>query len=153
MAPRPEPSASSPRTLADQFRSWSDEDLVRLLTARPDLATPAPQDSAQLASRAGTRASTVRAVDQLSVLELTVVESLVGLAPGVSVADVQQQVNATPEVIAEAVEHLVSLALVWGPMDALRPLSVLGEIVGTTCLLYTSPSPRDGLLSRMPSSA
>ena len=28
---------------------------------------------------------------------------------------------------------------------------VLG--VGGTCLLYTSPSPRDGLLSRMPSSA
>ena len=25
--------------------------------------------------------------------------------------------------------------------------------VGTVCLLYTSPSPRDGLLSRMPSSA
>ena len=25
--------------------------------------------------------------------------------------------------------------------------------VGYTCLLYTSPSPRDGLLSRMPSSA
>ena len=24
---------------------------------------------------------------------------------------------------------------------------------GSTCLLYTSPSPRDGLLSRMPSSA
>ena len=24
---------------------------------------------------------------------------------------------------------------------------------GWTCLLYTSPSPRDGLLSRMPSSA
>ena len=24
---------------------------------------------------------------------------------------------------------------------------------GNTCLLYTSPSPRDGLLSRMPSSA
>ena len=30
-----------------------------------------------------------------------------------------------------------------------------GEIiaVGSDCLLYTSPSPRDGLLSRMPSSA
>ena len=26
-------------------------------------------------------------------------------------------------------------------------------IVGRFCLLYTSPSPRDGLLSRMPSSA
>ena len=29
----------------------------------------------------------------------------------------------------------------------------LGEEVKNTCLLYTSPSPRDGLLSRMPSSA
>src|SRR5665647_1799985 len=26
-------------------------------------------------------------------------------------------------------------------------------IIASTCLLYTSPSPRDGLLSRMPSSA
>ena len=32
----------------------------------------------------------------------------------------------------------------------------VGQLVihlGMTCLLYTSPSPRDGLLSRMPSSA
>ena len=30
----------------------------------------------------------------------------------------------------------------------------VGRVVhGSTCLLYTSPSPRDGLLSRMPSSA
>ena len=28
-----------------------------------------------------------------------------------------------------------------------------GEALIKTCLLYTSPSPRDGLLSRMPSSA
>ena len=31
-------------------------------------------------------------------------------------------------------------------------VALLGAYV-TTCLLYTSPSPRDGLLSRMPSSA
>ena len=30
---------------------------------------------------------------------------------------------------------------------------VLRDEDGDTCLLYTSPSPRDGLLSRMPSSA
>ena len=29
----------------------------------------------------------------------------------------------------------------------------IGENIINTCLLYTSPSPRDGLLSRMPSSA
>ena len=33
------------------------------------------------------------------------------------------------------------------------PLIVFGHGLGGTCLLYTSPSPRDGLLSRMPSSA
>ena len=29
----------------------------------------------------------------------------------------------------------------------------LGQALNDACLLYTSPSPRDGLLSRMPSSA
>ena len=32
-------------------------------------------------------------------------------------------------------------------------MAKLKEILKKTCLLYTSPSPRDGLLSRMPSSA
>ena len=30
---------------------------------------------------------------------------------------------------------------------------IVTNLVMSTCLLYTSPSPRDGLLSRMPSSA
>ena len=41
--------------------------------------------------------------------------------------------------------------------EMISNLSNLGVSVptgyATTCLLYTSPSPRDGLLSRMPSSA
>ena len=32
-------------------------------------------------------------------------------------------------------------------------VAVVEKTIGTVCLLYTSPSPRDGLLSRMPSSA
>ena len=32
-------------------------------------------------------------------------------------------------------------------------ISEMVEALSWTCLLYTSPSPRDGLLSRMPSSA
>ena len=35
----------------------------------------------------------------------------------------------------------------------LRNLEAQGIIKGYTCLLYTSPSPRDATLSRMPSSA
>ena len=34
-----------------------------------------------------------------------------------------------------------------------RSLAVLSTHNANACLLYTSPSPRDGLLSRMPSSA
>ena len=33
------------------------------------------------------------------------------------------------------------------------PMAVLSSKHRNVCLLYTSPSPRDGLLSRMPSSA
>ena len=38
----------------------------------------------------------------------------------------------------------------WGTADGLYP-QIAGQLY--PCLLYTSPSPRDGLLSRMPSSA
>ena len=38
--------------------------------------------------------------------------------------------------------------------EAERELGEIGDLLnGIICLLYTSPSPRDGLLSRMPSSA
>ena len=40
------------------------------------------------------------------------------------------------------------------PMATFRALdAAMDAVLGHTCLLYTSPSPRDGLLSRMPSSA
>ena len=44
----------------------------------------------------------------------------------------------------------LELAQRWSKVAAV--LFAVGAVTGT-CLLYTSPSPRDGLLSRMPSSA
>ena len=38
-------------------------------------------------------------------------------------------------------------------LEALRVIEETSKEFDETCLLYTSPSPRDGLLSRMPSSA
>ena len=40
-----------------------------------------------------------------------------------------------------------------GGVHRSRDWELCTMILGTNCLLYTSPSPRDGLLSRMPSSA
>jgi len=65
------------RTLADQLRGWPDERLSRLLVERPDLTPPVPHDFGQLASRAATRASLLRALDHLTRLELTVLDALV----------------------------------------------------------------------------
>ena len=39
-----------------------------------------------------------------------------------------------------------------GAYNVIEDNVIIGDNV-TICLLYTSPSPRDGLLSRMPSSA
>jgi len=123
---------SAARTLADQLRAWPDDALGRLLTARPDLATPAPQDSTQLASRAGTRASCLRAVDQLTVLELTVLDALIGLGGRGSRSDLRSCVAAQASSVDRAVARLLDLALVWGPVDDLRAVTVLTELVGTT---------------------
>ena len=126
------PAPTPARSLADQFRSWSDEDLARLLEARPDLSTPAPQDSTQLASRASTRASVLRAVDGLDVLGLAVIDAIVALGGHTSLTELQQHVNAAPSAVAATVDHLHAQALVWGAPEDLRSVSVLAEIVGTT---------------------
>ena len=49
--------------------------------------------------------------------------------------------------------HIIALSSLYTKSEE-RIFNVLRGIArDTTCLLYTSPSPRDGLLSRMPSSA
>ena len=41
----------------------------------------------------------------------------------------------------------------FNPLRQVPTLIAEGKAITDSCLLYTSPSPRDGLLSRMPSSA
>jgi len=123
-------SESAPRTLAEQLRGWSDAELARLLTERPDLAVPAPQDTAQLASRAGTRASVLRALDQLTTLELTVLDAVLCCGTAGSVGRVRDLVNAEPGSVTSALDRLRALALVWGGDDELRSLSVVPDALG-----------------------
>ena len=50
-------------------------------------------------------------------------------------------------------EARLSVVLFDDQYQVLYAATPLAEAQPLTCLLYTSPSPRDGLLSRMPSSA
>ena len=84
--------------------------------------------------------------------------------------DVEGKVNALQIKAASAAKALADAGLNWSDVDAIydagegAPMSglMISEYFGiqptvmdTTgvCLLYTSPSPRDATLSRMPSSA
>ena len=125
-------STSAPRSLADQLRAWSDDALVGLLRARPDLSLPAPQDSGQLASRASTRASVMRVLDQLDRFELTVLEALAVLDGRAPASFVASLVNASPAAVSAAVDRLLGLALVWGSADDLRLVGAVADTLGTS---------------------
>ena len=116
------------RSLADQLRAWSDQQLSRLLLARPDLATPAPQDSGQLASRAATRASLMRALDQLSRVELSVLDALV-VAGQTTPQELRSLVHADPAATDAALAHLRDLALAWESPTGLRALSGVADLL------------------------
>lgn len=119
-------SSTPPRTLADQLRGWPDERLADLLAARPDLASPAPQDSSQLASRAAVRSSLLRALELLDRAELATLEALVVLGPR-PLSDLQRVVHARPDVVARAARRLVDLALAWGDERQLRALTAVAD--------------------------
>lgn len=116
------------RTLAEHLRTWSDERLAALLRARPDLTTPAPHDSSQVASRAGTRASAQRALDDLTLLELAVLDACVVL--GQSTRDETiAAVHGDPARVSAALDHLIDLALVWESPGGVRALSGVADVL------------------------
>ena len=64
--------------------------------------------------------------------------------------------DCTPLLISSALRPTreIDVDVLEGVAKARYTLALTAEFMyKSTCLLYTSPSPRDGLLSRMPSSA
>ncbi|WP_299050420.1 helicase C-terminal domain-containing protein [uncultured Nocardioides sp.] len=121
-------SSTAGRTLADRLRGWPDERLVRLLTERADLGTPVPADSGQLASRAATRTSLLRALDLLTHAELLVLDALVVLGQ-TSIERLVEHVNGDPAVTRASAHRLVDLALVWEAPGGLRPLAAVTDLL------------------------
>ncbi|MEU8824265.1 helicase C-terminal domain-containing protein [Streptomyces sp. NPDC048636] len=147
----------APRTLAEELRTRPDGALTVLLRARPDLLSPVPNDLTQLATRAGTRASVVRAVERLDRFALQTAEALAvapdpcpyetlrdlmtgtaeepGGEPGPSAeAPLPAESRAhIADALPRAVATLRDQALVWGGDDRLRLVRTARELL--------SPSP------------
>jgi Helicase conserved C-terminal domain len=118
------------RSLADELRQRSDDDLAALLWARPDLATPIPADMSQLASRATTRASLQRAIDRLDRFELQVLEALAVMPEPTTYADVRRLLGADDELLRPVLDRIRRQALVWDDDDRLRLARSVRELLG-----------------------
>ncbi|MDT9693187.1 helicase C-terminal domain-containing protein [Streptomyces sp. P9(2023)] len=128
-------AAAAPRTLAEALRARGDEGLVALLRARPDLLSPVPNDLTQLATRAGTRGSVVRALERLDRFALQTAEALAVApdpAPYAVLLALLTGDDGDPDIEAalpRAVESLREQALVWGEDDRLRLVRTARELL------------------------
>ena len=108
------------RSLADDLRGRSDDELGRLLAGRPDLLHPVPADMTALASRAGSAVSTARALDRLDGVTLAVAAVVATAEPCSTDAVISAFDSGRAVVVTDALQRLRELALVWGDDDALR---------------------------------
>ncbi|AEY90073.1 hypothetical protein SHJG_4804 [Streptomyces hygroscopicus subsp. jinggangensis 5008] len=126
---------SAPRSLAEALRARDDASLAALLRSRPDLITPVPTDLTQLATRAGTRASVLRALERLDRFALQTAEAL-AVAPDPASYDALLGLmagDAGDETVARALPRAVATlreqALVWGDDERLRLVRTARELL------------------------
>lgn len=172
------PAAPQPvRSLADDIRGRTDDELRELLQRRPDLARPAPADLTSLAARASTRASVHRALDSLDRAHLQVLEAaalqLGALDEGLLLThlggpDEHSDESSMGERVRGLLHSLWSSALLWRGADGLHVtrtvVEALGphiaglgptaaEVRGTTPAALADPARLDDLLSSAPEPA
>jgi hypothetical protein len=146
-------SKSAHRNLAEHLRELPDEKLVALLRARPDLATPVPADISVLATRAHTRMSVARALDQLDRFTLEILDAF-RLDPDrrTTWSQLRERVGgAAPEpTVRAAVDRLIELALIWPDGETLLLAGAVDEV--TSPYAAGLGRPIAGLLSGMTTS-
>ncbi|QZA08524.1 helicase C-terminal domain-containing protein [Mycolicibacter heraklionensis] len=109
-----------------------DEDLIRLLKLRPDLAQPPPGSIAALAARAQARQSVRAATDELDFLRLAVLDALLELhadSTGVPVADLLALLGerVPADAVTDALTDLIERALCWGSTEPNGVLRIVAE--------------------------
>lgn len=112
-----------------------DASLTVLLRSRPDLITPVPTDLTQLATRAGTRASVVRALERLDRFALQTAEALAVAADPATYDELlalmagDEGDPAVTGALPHALGTLREQALVWGADDRLRLVRTARELL------------------------
>ncbi|MEU7407058.1 helicase-associated domain-containing protein [Streptomyces sp. NPDC044948] len=130
-----EEKSAAPRSLAEALRARDDVSLAALLRSRPDLITPVPTDLTQLATRAGTRASVVRALERLDRFALQTAEALAVAPDPASYGELRALMGGDEEdpVVSAALPRAAALlreqALVWGADDRLRLVRTARELL------------------------
>ncbi|MFV0135189.1 helicase-associated domain-containing protein [Streptomyces sp. HMX87] len=133
-----EEKPAAPRSLAEALRARDDASLAALLRSRPDLVTPVPTDLTQLATRAGTRASVVRALERLDRFALQTAEALAVAADPASYDELlglmagDEHDPAVAAALPRAVGTLREQALVWGGDERLRLVRTARELLAPT---------------------
>jgi hypothetical protein len=115
--------------LVNWLRRQPDDDLARLLMARPDLLHPVPSDIEVLATRAAGRASVEIALDRLDVGALQVVEAMVLSPDPTELAALAVLLDVPPARISPVLDRLRQAAVVWGRDDQLRLLPVVRDLM------------------------
>ncbi len=149
------------RSLADDIRGRTDEQLAALVLLRPDLARPAPSDLTSLAARAATRASVQRCIEALDLGHLQVLEAIVVAGDAAhrdAVATLMGGVDTSAHV-----DRLWDRALVWRAAEGFYAVRTVPEVLGQVAGLGPSftelgASPLEGrrtaaLLAEAPAAA
>ncbi|MEV0172865.1 helicase-associated domain-containing protein [Streptomyces sp. NPDC050803] len=127
--------AAPPRSLAEALRVRDDASLAVLLRSRPDLITPVPTDLTQLATRAGTRASVVRALERLDRFAVQTAEALAVASDPATYQELLGLMagDGGDPAVARALPHALATlrgqALVWGADDRLRLVRTARELL------------------------
>jgi hypothetical protein len=123
-------TATAVRSLADDVRSRSDEQLRTLVRRRPDLARPAPSDLTSLAARASTRASVQRALDGLDRGHLQVLEALVVSGDPVDLTSTAKLLGASARSLDGFVRELWDRALLWHGGEGDHVVRAVSDVLG-----------------------
>ena len=115
------------RSFSDYLRSIDDAAFLSLFSARPDLVTPVPPDIASLAVRACSAPSLARAIDSLNQWQFQVLEAASTLTEPFILKSL---VALTDKAAAVALEHLISVGLIYPSDDGMRLPTQLRDVIG-----------------------